>query len=75
MDVASKLQNIELNEELIDADIENIQGVELDEEMVVTICYIAECFTFGREPDLDNIDIEYQRKHILDVFLSLLKFK
>ena len=61
--------------QLSDADIENIQGVELDEEMVVTMCYIAECFTFGREPDLDNIDIEYQRKHILDVFLSLLKFK
>jgi hypothetical protein len=75
MDVASKLQNIELNEELIDADIENIQGVDLDEEMVVTICYIAECFTFGREPDLDNINIEYQRKHIVDVFLSLLNFK
>lgn len=74
MDVASRLQNIELNEELIDADIENIQGVEHDEDMVVTMCYIAECFTFGREPDLDNIDLEFQRKHIVDVFLSLLSF-
>ena len=34
MDVASKLQNIELNEELIDADIENVQGVEEDEDML-----------------------------------------
>ena len=42
--------------------------------MIVTICYIAECFTFGREPDFENIDIEYQRKHIVDVFLSLLNF-
>ena len=74
MDVASRLQNIELNEELIDADIENIQGVEQDEDMVVTMCYIGECFTFGREPDLDNIDLEFQRKHIVDVFLSLLSF-
>lgn len=74
MDVASKLQEVELNEELIDADIENLQGVVEDEEMVVTICYIAECFTFGREPDFENIDIEYQRKHIVDVFLSLLNF-
>ena len=31
MDVASKLQEIELNEELIDADIENIPGIEYDE--------------------------------------------
>jgi len=74
MDVASRLQNIELNEELIDADIENIQGVMEDEDMIVTVCYIAECFTFGREPDLDNIDLDFQRKHIIDVFLSLLNF-
>jgi len=74
MDVASRLQNIELNEELIDADIENIQGVTDDEDMVVTMCYIAECFTFGREPNLENIDLEYQRKHVVDVFLSLLSF-
>ena len=37
MDVASKLQNIELNEELIDADIENVQGVETDEDMLVVV--------------------------------------
>ena len=74
MDVASRLQNIELNEELIDADIENIQGVVEDEDMVVTMCHIAECFTFGREPDLDNADLEFQRKHVVDVFLSLLSF-
>ena len=75
MDIASKLQGMELDEELIDAEIENIQGIQKDEDMIVTMCYIAECFTFGREPDLDNIDIEYQRKHILDVFMSLLEFK
>jgi hypothetical protein len=74
MDIASRLQDIELNEELIDAECENIQGVEDDEDMLVTVCYIAECFTFGREPDVENINIEYQRKHIIDVFLQLLKF-
>ena len=41
MDVASRLQNIELNEDLIDADIANVQGVTTDEDMIVTICYIA----------------------------------
>ena len=42
--------------------------------MVTTMCYIAESFTFGREPALENIDIEYQRKRIVDVFLSLINF-
>lgn len=74
MDVASRLQDIELNEELIDADIENVMGIDVDEDMIVTICYIAECFTFGREPDLENINIEYQRKHLVDTFLTLLNF-
>ena len=57
MDKASTLQNIELNEELIDADMENIQGIDKDEDMVVAMCYVAECFTFGLEPNLDNIDV------------------
>lgn len=42
--------------------------------MVVAMCYIAECFTFGKEPDLENIDIQFQRNHIVDVFLNLLNF-
>ena len=75
MDIASRLQDIELNEELIDADIENVMGVEEDEDMIVTMCYIAECFTFGREPDLENINLDYQRKHLVDTFLSILNFQ
>ena len=74
MDVASRLQNIELNEDLIDADIANVQGVTTDEYMIVTICYIAKCFTFGKKPDLENLNIEFQRKLIVDIFLSLLSF-
>ena len=72
MDVASRLHNIDLNEDLIDADMLNLPGVETDEEMVVVMCYIAECFTFGKEPDFENIDIDFQRNHIVDVFLSLV---
>jgi hypothetical protein len=59
MDTASKMQEIELDEEQIDADMENVPGIEHDEDMLVTVCYIAECFTFGREPDLDNLDIAF----------------
>ena len=72
MDVASRLHNIDLNEDLIDADMLNIPGVETDEDMVVVMCYIAECFTFGKEPDFENIDIEFYRNHVVDVFLSLV---
>ena len=33
---------------MIDANIVNIEGVENDEDMVVAMCYIAECYTFGK---------------------------
>jgi hypothetical protein len=60
---------------MIDADIENVQGVEQDEDMVVTICYIAECLTFGREPQLESVEVGLQRKHIVDVLLGLLSLQ
>lgn len=40
--------------------------------MVVAMCYIAECLTFGREPDLHSFDIEIYRKHIVHVILNLV---
>ena len=72
MDVASRLQEIELNEELIDADTEQIEQITNDDDMLVTMCYIAECFTFGKEPDLEQMDVDLQREKMIDIFLSLL---
>ena len=59
MEIASKQQDVELDEDMIDAEIENIDGIKRDEDLVVVTCYIAECFTFGKEPDLENIDLDY----------------
>ena len=74
MEIASKLNDIELNEDLIGADIMNIEGVENDEDMLIAMLYVAECFTFGKEPDLANFDVDFQRKHIVDVILGLVNF-
>jgi hypothetical protein len=75
MELASHIQNIELNEELIDADTENMPGVETDEDMITMVCYIAECFTFGKEPAFEELDIKFQRQHIVDTILRVLSFK
>ena len=75
MDKASTMQNIDLNEDLIDADMENVQGVMSDEDMVVAACYVAECYTFGIEPNLQNMDVQVQRMHVLDVIMSFLSFE
>ena len=75
MNLASSMQQIELNEDLIDGDTKNIEGVLSDEDMLVIMCYIAECFTFGKEPDLDTFDVNYQRKRIVDVFLGIVNLR
>ncbi len=72
MDFASSIHNIESDENLIDANILNIQGVENDEDMAVAICYIAECYTFEKKPDFKNMQIDFLRNHIVDVFISLI---
>ena len=72
MQIASDLQAIDLNEELIDARTENCSNIETDEDMIVCICYIAECFTFGREPDFKNLDLETFRKHIVELFIRFI---
>ena len=42
--------------------------------MIVNICYIAESFTFGREPDFKNLDIDKFRQHIVDLIISVVSF-
>ena len=59
LEIASHLHNIYLNEDLIDADMLNIPGVETDEEIVAFMCYIADCFTSSKEPDFENIDVNF----------------
>lgn len=61
MDVASKLYNIELNEECIEADVVPVNHIDNDEDMLIAMCYIAECYTFGLQPELELIDLEFQR--------------
>lgn len=69
------MQNIKLDEDLIDAEMENIQQITTDEEMLITSCYVAECLTFGKEPEFEKVDIEYWRNHMVDVILRLLNFR
>lgn len=74
MELASNLQKIELNEELIDAECENIPTVETDEEMLITMLFTAEQFTFGKDPQFEILDMEYMRNHMVDIILRILNF-
>lgn len=59
---------------MVDGGVEGI-CVEKEEDMVVAVCYIAECITFNRPIEMDIFNATEERAKILDTFLTLLRFK
>ena len=53
MEVASKIHEIELNMEKLRAKVVNIKKITRDEDLLVAVCHIVECHTFGVKPKLD----------------------
>ena len=49
--------------------------VENDDEFVLAMIYIADCFTYGRLPDLETFNVERARSRMLDVLLMVLDFE
>ncbi|CDW88208.1 UNKNOWN [Stylonychia lemnae] len=74
MDLSSRIQDVEFNEDQIDGGVEGV-CVDREEDMLVAICYIAEQITFNKPVDLETFNVNLERQRILDVFLSLLQFK
>ena len=56
MSLASKISDIEFNEDQIDGAVERVCATN-DENMLVAVCHIAECLTFNRPVDLEAINI------------------
>ncbi|MFS8160375.1 MAG: hypothetical protein ACMG6E_09260 [Candidatus Roizmanbacteria bacterium] len=73
MDIASKMQRFEFNEDQIDGGVEGICA-NCEEDMVVAMCHIAECITFGKQIDLETLNIERERQRIVNTFITLLGF-
>ena len=73
MELASKIINIEFNEDLIDGGVEGI-CVSREEDMIVSMCHIAECLTFNSGIDTEVFTPSKERQKILYNLLSLLNF-
>lgn len=57
MDLAAKMHDVEFNDDQIDGGVEGI-CVEKEEDMIIAVCYIAECITFNRPVELDIFNVE-----------------
>lgn len=62
------------NEDVVDGGVESV-SVECEEDYLIAMLYIAECFTFNRSVDLETFNLERERNKIVDVLLTLLRFE
>jgi hypothetical protein len=62
----------------MDFDVDNIDGgiesvcVQCEEDYLIAMAYIGECFTFKRAIDLQTFNLDRERNKIVDLLLSLL---
>lgn len=73
LDLASGIIDIEFNEDQIDGGVEGV-CVGNEEDMMVAMCYVAECLTFNKPIDMEMFNVTQERMRITDAFLSLLAF-
>lgn len=64
----------EFDPELIDGGTSEI-AVDCDEDYMVGMAYVADCHTYKREVNLEKFDLERERNKMVDLYLSLLRFK
>lgn len=74
VDLASKIAGLEFQEDQIDGGVEGV-CVQREEDMLVAMCHIAECCTFGKSIDLQVLNVKEERLKLVGALLSLLDFK
>ena len=70
----AKFQDEEFDIEMVDGGTCEV-CVSCEEDYMVAMGYVAYCHTYKRVVNLENFDIERERNKMVDLYLSLLKFK
>ena len=71
---AAKFNNNEFQEDDVDGGIQSV-CVSCEEDYMIAMAYIADCFTFNRNIDLETFNVNRERNKMIDLLLALLKFK
>lgn len=67
----STKKGVHFDADAIDGGVESV-CVSCEEDYLIAMAYIAECFTFKRTIDLETFNLERERNKIVDLLLSLL---
>jgi len=60
MSIAFSMQRKKFDESEVDGNAEILEA-KTDEDMVVGVCFVAECLTFERKIDYQDIDYDKER--------------
>ena len=71
---ASKFTNADFHEDDVDGGIQSV-CVSCEEDYMISMAYIADCFTFNRNIDLETFNVNRERNKMVDLLLFLLKFE
>ena len=74
MDLASRIIDLDFNEDQIDGGVEGV-CVSREEDMLVSMCYTAECLAFGKAVDMEIFTVHEERGRVLDSLFNLLDFE
>ncbi len=72
--LASQMRGLTFSEDQIDGGVEGI-CVSNEEDMLVAMCYVAECLTFGRPIEMEFFNVKRQRARITEAIINLLDIK
>lgn len=70
LDMASQLSQVDFSEDQIDGGVEGV-CVQRDEDMLVAMCYVADCLTFNKPIDLETFNPKIERLRIIETLLAL----
>ena len=59
-----------LDKDQVDGGLNTVK-LEREEDFLVAMLYIADCFSLGRTPDLECVNVKRQRERIVDVLLRV----
>ena len=74
LESAAKHTGDDFEENDVDGGIQSV-CVACEEDYLIAMAYIADCYTFNRNIDLETFNVSRERNKMVDLLLSLLKFR
>ena len=70
-DISSQICDVSFNENKIEGNMTQVHS-HSQEDLLLYMCHVAECITFKKTFNFDEVYIEYLRERVVYIILSFL---